>query len=56
MSADLPPEVTACSNCGGTKDVAVCSFDMDLPTIVLCQICRFTIVSDRELFESMRKR
>lgn len=44
-----------CSNCGATKDVAHVSFDMDLPTIVLCQVCRFTIVSNPELFEQMRR-
>jgi hypothetical protein len=42
-----------CSNCGGTEDVAPVSFDMDLPTIMLCRICSFLIVSDPVMFNAM---
>lgn len=43
----------SCSNCGTTTGVAHVSFDLDLPTIALCRICRITIVSDPVLFEKM---
>lgn len=40
-----------CSNCGTTEDVAPRSFDLDLPALVLCNVCTYALIHDRELFE-----
>ena len=41
-----------CANCASDEGRAV-SFDLDLPTIVLCPMCSFLIVSDRAVFDEM---
>lgn len=45
-----------CVNCGTTEYTARVSFDMDLPALVLCQVCQLTIVADRQMFDDMGKR
>lgn len=41
------------SNCGTTEDVAPRSFDLDLPALVLCNICTYALVHGSELFEDL---
>jgi hypothetical protein len=44
-----------CSNCGSSEHVATRSYDMDLPTVVLCNICALLIVSDPVMFDELSK-
>lgn len=45
-----------CSNCGSTDSAAPRSWDLDLPVLILCNICAFSLGNDPELFEDMRRR
>lgn len=45
-----------CVNCGTLEDVALRSYDLDLPTIALCGWCSLLIVTDREMFDALRGR
>ena len=46
---------TECQNCGRTEKVATVSFDMDLPVVTLCWICRVTITAQPDMFEEMSR-
>lgn len=35
--------------------MASCSYDMDLPTVILCNICALLIVSDPVMFDELSK-
>lgn len=43
----------SCSNCGTTENVAPRSWDLDLPTLVLCDICAYALVWEWEFFEEL---
>lgn len=44
-----------CSNCGGTWNVKRLSYDLDLPTIVLCGVCAILIVTNPEEFKGLER-
>lgn len=44
-----------CSNCGA-ENAKPRSYDLDLPTVVLCAMCSVLLVTDMEMFEDVGKR
>jgi hypothetical protein len=48
--------VQVCSNCRTTEHVAARSYDLDLPTVLLCDVCSVLLVTDYEMFQDLRGR